>query len=569
MFVPLNQLLLSAGAERRIADNPPLNQQQFAEQSLQLAGALQTQNIRCVALWFEDAVCLATALFACWRAGIRAILAADIKAHGCALLEPEVQLWLSDVPLLQVAEHRQWRITPDWHGAGIAALPAAVLDEQGEIIICTSGSSGTPKQVRKSWRQLQLEVNALQQQWPLSKETVDCVLGSVSAVHMYGLAFRVLWPLAAGVPFDRPQRPYPEALQHASLDYSRCIWIASPALLSRLGQRLDWHALRGRLLGLYSAGGALSLSVSDEFKAQLKLRPIEIYGSSETGVIAFRQGADHWQPFAGVELGLNEQGALHVCSPWVKEGEGQTADAVRLTAEGFELQGRLDRIVKIEGKRIALPMLEQALAGHQWVTQAHVGLVPRDNGSQRLAALLALSAEGIGVLRRQGRMALSEALRQFLAAQFEPLAVPRIWRFFEQLPLNSQGKLTKARFLEAVQQRPRLPEVEIQESTGYERLYRLKIPCDLIYFSGHFPTAPVVPGVVQIGWAMDLATRDLLPKVCPNFRFGGMEVLKFQQLIHPADELLLRLYFDREKNKLHFSFTRDDKPCSSARILPA
>jgi len=138
---------------------------------------------------------------------------------------------------------------------------------------------------------LQLEVNALQQQWPLSKERVDCVLGSVSAAHMYGLPFRVLWPLCAAVPIDRPQRPYPEALQHASLPYSRYLWIASPALLTRLGHRLDWQALRGRLLGLYSAGGALPLPVSDEFEAQLGQRPIEIYGSSETGVIAFRQGA--------------------------------------------------------------------------------------------------------------------------------------------------------------------------------------------------------------------------------------------------------------------------------------
>jgi len=570
VFLPLNQLLLpfKGANQRRIADNPSLNQGQWAQGALQLAGVLQAKKIRSAALWFEDAAYLAMALFACWRAGVSVLLATDVKAHSCAMLGGQVALWLSDVDLPHVPVGQQWQITEAWRSTDGLPLPAALLDENLEVILCTSGSSGSPKQIRKSWRQLQLEVSALQRQWPLSLETVDCVLGSVSAAHMYGLPFRVLWPLAAGVPLDRPQRPYPEALQHASLNFSRCVWIASPALLSRLGNRLDWQSLRGRLLRLYSAGGALSLAVSDEFERELGLRPTEIYGSSETGVIAFRQGADDWQPFAEVAIGLSEVGALQVCSPWVKQGEGQTADAVRLTERGFELQGRLDRIVKIEGKRIALPMLEQALVQHEWVAQAHVGQVLQSSGSLRLAALLALSTAGVRALRGQGRRHLSETLRMFLAVQFEPLAVPRIWRFFEQLPLNSQGKLTEALRTQAVQHRPTFPEVEpLPVGAPCERQYRLKIPCDLLYFSGHFPSAPVVPGVVQIGWAMDLASRDLLPNVCPTFCFGGMEVLKFQQLVRPADTLLLHLRFDVTKNKLHFNFSANGKACSSARIL--
>jgi len=571
MFLPLNQLLLPAenAGKRRIADNPGLTQAQWAQNALALAADLQAQKISCAALWFEDAACLATALFACWRAGICAILAADVKAHTSAWLSEQTELWLTDVDLPCVAANQQWTISADWRSAEGRALPAVLLDENQEVILCTSGSSGQPKPVHKRWRQLQAEVNALQQQWPLSESTIDCVLGSVSAAHMYGLPFRLLWPLCAGVPMDRPQRPYPEALQHASLSYSQVIWIASPALLTRLGERLDWDRLRGRLQRVYSAGGALALSVSDDFNAQLGLRPIEIYGSSETGVIAFRQGANDWQPFAEVSLNVNEQGALNAHSPWVNPGEGQTADAAQLTEHGFTLYGRLDRIVKIEGKRIALPMIEQALSQHPWVSQAHVGLITRESGSQRLAALLALSQEGIRALRGQGRAALSETLRKFLAAQFEPLAVPRLWRFFEQLPLNSQGKLTEAIRQQAVKQRPIFPEVQaLPEQTPLERHYRLTIPCDLIHFAGHFPQAPVVPGALQISWAIALAKRDLLPKVCPNFRFAGLEVLKFAQLIRPADKLHLHLRFDSEKHKLHFTFSSaDGKPCSSARIL--
>jgi len=565
----LNRLLLADAPATKVAVQPPLTRREFARRALQLAARLQRERIQCAALWFEDAALFATALFACWRAGTHAVLAADIQGHACTLLSQQADIWLCDVALSPLAEKPQWRLDRV-QDEDICSLPAVELNPLAEITLCTSGSSGTPKLVRKSWQQLQLEVSALQRQWPLSPDHIDCVLGSVAVQHMYGLPFRVLWPLYAGVPFDRPQRPYPEALQQASLQHARCIWIASPALLRRLGERLDWDALRGRLKRLYCAGGVLPLAVSERFLVQLGLRPLEIYGSTETGVIAFRQGAQHWQPFESVALRLNDEGALHVCSPWVREGQGQTADAAQLHADGFELRGRLDRIVKLEGKRIALPMLEQALLQHPLVAQAHLGAVPRKAGSStlRLAALLSLSKDGVQALRQQGRQVLAETLRQFLAAQFEPLAVPRIWRFFEQLPLNTQGKLPQQALHQAVHQRPTMPEVlEQQAPATNERLYRLKIPCDLWHFSGHFPQAPVLPGVTQIGWAMTLAQQDLLPALCPGFAFGGMEVVKFQQLIRPADEVSLHLRFDGEKHKLHFAFSSQGKACSSARIL--
>ena len=63
---------------------------------------------------------------------------------------------------------------------------------------------------------------------------------------------------------------------------------------------------------------------------------------------------------------------------------------------------------------------------------------------------------------------------------------------------------------------------------------------------------------------MDLA-RELIDDLPP--RFGGMEVLKFQQLARPGDRLQLSLRFDRERGKLYFSYHNDDKPCSSGRIL--
>jgi len=586
-FTPLNHLLLSAPddatAEATVAHGPALSRTEFAQRVLRLAGVLHARGMRHAAIWAADAAQFATALFACWRAGTTAVLPADAAAHTCAALVGQVDVWLTDTDLPQVVPtDRQWSLgqapAPD---TDTPPLLPATLDSQAEIILYTSGSNGAPKQICKRWDQLQSEVDALQQQWPLSAEQINCVLGSVSVQHMYGLPFRVLWPLAVGIPLDRPQHAYPEALQHASLAYERVIWIASPALLSRLGNSLDWAQLRGRLVRLYSAGGPLPANVSDYFAQNLGLRPTEIYGSSETGVIAFRQGADDWQPFSSVTVSLNADGALRVQSPWVRPEEEQTADAATMiNSGGFQLHGRLDRIVKIEGKRIALPMVENALAQNPLVAQVHLGTISPPNATaalretNRVAALVALSAQGLQMLRSRGRSTLVNALREPLRAQFPPLAVPRIWRFFEQLPVNAQGKLTQAALHDAVHNRPTLPAAQLRpmsEGEPHERRYTVRIPYDLAHFSGHFATVPVVPGVAQIGWAMHLAQQDLLPSHCPDFRFGGLEVLKFQRLVRPGDELCLVLRFAPQTRKLHFAFTAatHQSPCSSGRIIDA
>jgi len=567
-WTPLSHLLLPASdadnaddAAAPVADQPLLTRAAFAHASLLAAGSLQARGLRRAALWFDDAAALAIALFACWRAGVVAVLPGDAQAQTCAALDADVDAWLTDTDLPLPAT-RQWRLDSLQDHA---ALPPAALDPSVTLVLCTSGSSGTPKPLSKQWRQLAAEVQALQQQWPDSSAPV---LGSVSAQHMYGLPFRVLWPLCSGRQIDRRQRLYPEELQQASLRYPSFTWIASPALLRRLGQRLDWTQLRGRLTRIHSSGGALPPEVSDDIERGLGLRPTEIYGSSETGAVAWRTGSADWQPLPGAVVSVNADGALRVQSPWVHAADAQTSDGAQLTTGGFQLLGRLDRIVKIEEKRISLPMLEQALMRHAYVADARLGQPGQSGqpGNTRLTGLIALSAAGLHALRNQGRKAVVDALRAHLAAGFESLAIPRTWRFFRHLPANAQGKLPQSVFDIAAGPRPVEPmAVELSGQPDNERRYTLDIPYDLAHFSGHFPSVPVVPGVAQISWAMSLAQRGL----CPGLRFGGMEALKFQRLLRPGDIAQLALRWDEAKQKLYFTCTVDDAPCSSGRILQA
>jgi len=551
-WIKLEHLLLKAQPLRAVSHAPALDHPSLCEQALSVAAALQARGVRHLAVHLEDAAELAIALLGAWRAGVSVLLPADLQGQTRQRWADEVDLWLTDQP----GDTRLDEIQQP-------PLAGAALDlDQCQLSLCTSGSSGEPKRIDKTLRQLANEVEALEQLWGADLGEA-CIIGSVATQHIYGLLFRVLWPLCAGRPLVRKQLAFPEDMQRASREHPAFAWVASPALLKRMGDNLDWPALSA-VRRVFSSGGALPLEAAQSLEQRLQQWPTEILGSSETGGIAWRQGDVLWQPFAAVELSQDSDGALLIASPYLPAGHVEhSADAARIAADGrFELLGRLDRIVKLEEKRISLPMLEQALVAHEWVAEARLGVVQENRAS--LGALLVLSDAGLFALREHGRRGLTESLREHLKTHCEVLALPRRWRLLRQLPLNSQGKLPQAE-VDAllIAPRPKAPELLEQVETGGEWSLQLSVPPDLAYFSGHFPKAPVLPGVVQVEWALNLG-RQLLKL---DGAFAGMEVLKFQQLVRPGDEIQLHLRFDAERRKLYFAYRNDTATCSSGRIL--
>ena len=76
----------------------------------------------------------------------------------------------------------------------------------------------------------------------------------------------------------------------------------------------------------------------------------------------------------------------------------------------------------------------------------------------------------------------------------------------------------------------------------------LKVPTNLEYFKGHFPQAPILPGVVQLHWAVEYSQKLLKQ---PELVVKDIEVLKFQVVIVPEQELTLTI---RKKSEHKFQF---------------
>ena len=84
--------------------------------------------------------------------------------------------------------------------------------------------------------------------------------------------------------------------------------------------------------------------------------------------------------------------------------------------------------------------------------------------------------------------------------------------------------------------------------------YRLKVTADHHAFQGHFPDAPILPGLTQIDWAIQLGELDF----GPLGDFCGISHLKFQRVILPDEPIELRLTLHPVKRTLAFEYQGTD-----------
>jgi 3-hydroxymyristoyl/3-hydroxydecanoyl-(acyl carrier protein) dehydratase len=106
------------------------------------------------------------------------------------------------------------------------------------------------------------------------------------------------------------------------------------------------------------------------------------------------------------------------------------------------------------------------------------------------------------------------------------------------------------------------PIVLEEHVTPPEAVLLLSIPSDLEYLVGHFPSSPIVPGVVQLKWAIESARR-LLGVPGEVMR---MEALKFQLVMSPGAVATLTLKWVAAESKLHFVYASGKARFSSGRL---
>ena len=106
------------------------------------------------------------------------------------------------------------------------------------------------------------------------------------------------------------------------------------------------------------------------------------------------------------------------------------------------------------------------------------------------------------------------------------------------------------------------PTLISRTEEGDTRRFEFDISEDLSWFRGHFPGFPVLPGVVQLRWAVELAQENF------GFEAGPNEVmrLKFKSIIVPPVAVVLTLT-QTGPAQAQFKYTGQDQEFSQGRLI--
>jgi acyl-coenzyme A synthetase/AMP-(fatty) acid ligase len=403
-----------------------------------------------VALYTADSYAFAVGLFGIWHAGRVAVCPPNGQPETLAALSEVVIAAVSDGPG-PVPERPL--LAPEAEGRVRSSALAPLSPDAPAVELFTSGTTGRGKAVPKSIAHLEREVQSLDAH--LADRVAGApALGSASHQHLYGMLFRVLWPLATGRPFHARTLLHAEELSPRLSARGACALVSVPAHLKRLALRDGFAELARACRVVFSSGGPLDPDTAARWRDAMGEAPTEIFGSTETGGVAWRcqgsQGAaTPFTPFSGVRVSRDVDGRLRVHSPIASVGDLRSGfamgDRVRILADGrFAVEGRADRVLKIGEKRVSLPDMEERLREHALVEAA--ALLPLERGGEtRVAAAIVPSAQGRALLAAAGPRGVSQRLREALAREWDRVLLPRAFRFVPALPEDAQGKTTVER----------------------------------------------------------------------------------------------------------------------------
>jgi acyl-coenzyme A synthetase/AMP-(fatty) acid ligase len=399
--------------------------------------------------------------------------------------------------------------------------------EQVCVCLYTSGTTGTPQPQVKTWGQLAAGARALAARLdPLVEGGLAAwraIVCSVPPQHMFGFETSVVLPIVTGLPvLDRkPLLPLDVrfALEQCG---GPAAWIATPLHLRALARAGE--SLPNCRLALVSTM-PLAAGLAAQVESQVHAPVIEIFGSTETGVIATRRTAreTRWHPVGDVRLEHGGSGPVawgaHFPSPHA------LADQVEIAADGcFELLGRHADMVKIGGRRASLSGLNVLLQDLPGLQDGVLYLPPTDAPTERLVLIHAGSLD---------RAAAESWLRERIDAVF----LPRAWLQVDRLPRDANGKLPRAALEDLFAARR---AAGAGDSLDFEFRVSAGHPC----LPGHFPGRPIVPGVLILDHVMahlrEHTGRDV----------NGVTRVKFTSPLQPEEAARVR--FQRREGSMSF-----------------
>jgi len=437
-----------------------------------------------VILWSANSAAMAAAILATWaRGGIPVLLAATTAlrqvAHAAATTD--AALILAEPPRVAAAQKGTGRPTAALEpvaeaGAGEVAHAALLPDDPASILF-TSGSTGLPKGVVQSHRNLRRGCDAVAESLGLARD--DRVLCGVPWGFDYGWG-QLLSTLFLGVTQVLPAAPDALAVCAAIHRHRPTVLAAVPALLAGMFQgvsgieRTDLSSVRM----VTNTGSRIPPAVFQDLVGYFPAAELRLnYGLTETyrtstldPRLARRHAESVGRAIPGVGIAIVDLDGQSVASGAVGEvvhrGDGVflgywgdpaatarvrrpdplwrhsgiapppavfTGDLGRFDEDGLlHLVGRRDRQLKSMGVRVSPEEIEAMLLESGLVREAAVLSRPHATVGDLVVAVVAPSAPGTDP---------TAALKTFARGEMSPYLQPREYWIVDALPRTVAGKV--------------------------------------------------------------------------------------------------------------------------------
>jgi len=234
-----------------------------------------------------------------------------------------------------------------------------------DFYLFTSGSTGKSKLIGKNSNNIVIELVELYRLFKPKKKSVFYFTPPL--YHIYGILFGFLFPMFSEAIIDLNFHFSPESVSEYVKDNKIDYFISVPSYY-KLFSNLNLFKYFKNVHHFFSSSAPLSVEISNDF-FQHNIKITEVYGSTETGGIAYRCSSvdEKWNLFSYVEIlnsELNVDKELIISSPAISvnyqlENGYNTGDLVHFHSNSlFSLLGRNTRFVKIHGKRLDLKFVE-------------------------------------------------------------------------------------------------------------------------------------------------------------------------------------------------------------------
>ncbi len=312
----------------------------------------------------------------------------------------------------------------------------------------TSGSTGQPKLISKTYYNIITELQYLYKL--LSIQESDVFLPLVPGFHIYGLLFTMLLPLLVGckINLDVPFSPL-GILEDGVIRDKSTVIIGNPSLYSGISFLKKNFQIENLSHVKYFISSTMPLErdTAENITNNLGVSILELYGSTETGGIAYRKTniSEYWTFFPYVKNKSTDD-ILEISSPtiseeYLKKSWYKTGDIIKYYDNNFILMGRDIQIAKIAGNRVSILEVENMIKKFPQVKDAVVIVKSTKSiAGEILIAFIVLN-------NLQTDQSIND-LKQFCRTHLADFKLPKHFIAIKEIPRTMNQKIQYHKLLE-------------------------------------------------------------------------------------------------------------------------